>query len=297
MDEAQISQVRRFNRAVTQRIGALSDDYLASGRPLGEARLLFEIGLAGATVRELRARLALDSGYLSRMLRALEQQILVTSQPDASDARVRRVQLTAKGRKTWAALDKRSGDLAASVLAPLGDSQRIRLLTAMAEVERLLRASAVEIAVADPAGREAQCCLHAYFDELRKRFDEGFDPSLTVSADPDELVPPLGWFLLAHLDGAPVGCGALKIKDGIGEIKRMWVSPDTRGLGIAQRLLQSLEAQARAAGVDTLRLDTHRSLSEARALYLRNGYVEIAAYNNNPYAGYWFEKRDLQGRG
>lgn len=297
MDEAQISQVRRFNRAVTQRIGALSDDYLASGRPLGEARLLFEIGLAGATVRELRARLALDSGYLSRMLRALEQQTLVTSQPDASDARVRRVQLTAKGRKTWAALDKRSGDLAASVLAPLGDSQRIRLLAAMAEVERLLRASAVEIAVADPAGREAQRCLHAYFDELRERFDEGFDPSLTVSADPDELVPPLGWFLLAHLDGAPVGCGALKIKDGIGEIKRMWVSPDTRGLGIAQRLLQSLEAQARAAGVDTLRLDTHRSLSEARALYLRNGYVEIAAYNNNPYAGYWFEKRDLQGRG
>jgi len=296
MDEKQISQVRQFNRAVTQRIGALGDDYLASGRPLGEARLLYEIGRDGATVRDLRARLALDSGYLSRMLRALEQQALVTAQPDASDARVRRVSLTAKGRKAWAALDGRSKDMAASLLAPLGTSQRTRLLAAMAEVERFLRASAVVIEIEDPASPEAQVCLQAYFQELQERFDEGFDPALTISANPEELVPPAGWFLMARLDGAPVGCGALKIKDGIGEIKRMWVSREARGLGIAQRLLEALEARAQAAGVDTLRLDTHRSLTEARALYLRNGYAEIAAYNSNPYAGYWFEKRDLLGR-
>lgn len=298
MEDASLLQVRRFNRTVTQRIGALGDDYLGSGRPLGEARLLFEIGQAGATVRELRMRLALDSGYLSRMLRALEAQKLTMSRRDAGDARVRRVTLTARGRKEWVALDQRSKDLAASLLAPLGASQRERLLAAMADVERFLRASAVTIEPADPFGDEARACIQAYFEELQSRFDEGFDPALTVSANPEELVPPSGLLLIARLDGAAVGCGALKINgDGIGEIKRMWVAPSARGLGVAQRLLQSLEAHAVAAGVDVLRLDTNRSLTEARRLYLRNGYAEIPPYNANPYAHHWFEKRGSQRPG
>jgi DNA-binding MarR family transcriptional regulator/N-acetylglutamate synthase-like GNAT family acetyltransferase len=295
MDENQLLQVRRFNRTVTHRIGVLSGNYLGSGRPLGEARLLFEIGQDGATVRDLRARLGLDSGYLSRMLRVLEADGMTTSRRDAGDARVRRVTLTLKGKKEWATLDQRSRDLAASLLGPLGASQRKRLLAAMAEVERFLRASAVTIEPADPFSEDARACIEAYFHELQGRFDEGFDPVLTVSANPDELVPPLGWFLIARLDGAPVGCGALKIQDqGYGEIKRMWVAPAARGLGVAQRLLESLEARATAAGIDVLQLDTNRNLTEARELYLRNSYVEIAPYNTNPYAHYWFEKRGLQ---
>jgi DNA-binding MarR family transcriptional regulator/GNAT superfamily N-acetyltransferase len=297
MDESQLSQVRRFNRAVTHRIGALNGDYLGSGRPLGEARLLFEIGPEGATVRELRSRLGLDSGYLSRMLRALEAAKLTTSRPAALDARVRRVTLTTRGRKEWALLDRRSRDLAASVLEPLPNAQRERLLAAMAEVERFLRASAVRIEPADPFAAESRACIHAYFSELQERFDQGFDPARTVSADPEELVPPSGWFLLARLDGVAVGCGALKIKDdGVGEIKRMWVAPSARGLGIAQRLLEALEARATDAGVKVLQLDTNGKLVEARALYLRNGYVEIPAYNTNPYADHWFEKRSSLGR-
>jgi DNA-binding MarR family transcriptional regulator/GNAT superfamily N-acetyltransferase len=292
MDESQLLRVRRFNRMFTRRIGVLSDDYLGTGRPLGEARLLYEIGPDGATARDLRARLGLDSGYLSRMLRALEASKFIVSRPDARDARVRRVSLTAKGRREWAALDGRSKDLAASLLEPLGPAQRERLLAAMSEVERFLRASTVTIETADPHGDEARACIEAYFQELQERFDEGFDPALTVSARPEELVPPLGWFLIARLEGAPAGCGALKIQDGgVGEIKRMWVAPFARGLGVAQRLLEALEARAADAGVSVLRMDTHRSLAEARALYARNGYAEIAAYNANPYAHHWFEKR------
>src|SRR5574337_42760 len=295
MDDDQLSQVRRFNRAVTHRVGVFGDDYLGSGRSLGEARLLFEIGQDGATVRDLRKRLALDSGYLSRMLRALEAQKLTTSHRDTSDARVRCVMLTAKGKREWAALDQRSKDMAASLLAPLGASQRERMLAAMAEVERFLRAAAVVIEPADPFAEEAKTCIRAYFNELQQHFDEGFDPLFTVSANPEELVPPSGLLLIARLDGVPVGCGALKIKEGgLGEIKRMWVAPSARGLGVAQRLLESIEAHALAAGVDVLQLDTHRNLTEARKLYLRNGYVEIAPYNANPYADYWFEKRGLQ---
>lgn len=292
MERDDLLQVRRFNRAVTHRIGALSDDYLSSGRPLGKARLLFEIGPTGATVRELRTRLGLDAGYLSRMLRALEAEKLTATRPDPSDARVRRVSLTAKGRKERSRLDRRSEEMASSLLAPLEASQRRHLLAAMAEVERLLRASAVRVEVADPSAEEAQRCIAAYFEELQERFDEGFDPALTVSAHPEELVPPRGLFVLARQDGVPVGCGALKITDGgYGEIKRMWVSPSARGLGIGQRMLRSLEEHAASAGVEVLRLDTHRKLTEARGLYLRNGYVETMAYNTNVYAHHWFEKR------
>lgn len=272
----------------------LNDDYLGRGRPLAESRLLFEIGRDGADVRELRARLALDSGYLSRLLRALESQGLLATRPAPHDARVRRVALTRKGRREVDALDRDSQALASALLAPLGEAQRQKLVAAMAEVERLLRASAVELVLADPAGAEARGCIDAYLHELDERFDGGFDAARSVSADPAELVPPAGAFVLARLDGAAVGCGGLKlIAPGMGEIKRMWVAPSARGLGVAQRLLEALEAQAVVMGVRILRLDTHRELSEARALYLRNGYAEIPPYNDNPYAHHWFEKRGL----
>lgn len=297
MDKEQFQQVRRFNRAVTGRIGVLSDNYLGSGRPLGEARLLFEIGRDGANVRDLRTRLSLDSGYLSRLLRSLERQGLATSQRADGDARVRRITLTPKGRKEWSALDRRSQELASSLLAPLGERQRERLLAAMEEVERLMRASSVTIEPADPGSTEARTCIAAYFGELQERFDAGFDPARSTSADPAELVPPAGLFLVARLNGQPVGCGALKINGRrLGEIKRMWVAPSARGLGIAQRLLDALEKHATDAGLDVLQLDTNRSLSEARALYARNGYVEIAPYNTNPYAHHWYEKRGLRRR-
>lgn len=291
MDEDQVRQVREFNRAVTRRIGALDDDYLGRGRPLAVSRLLFEIGRDGADVAALRTRLSLDSGYLSRMLRALENEGMVVVCPAPGDARKRRAVLTRKGLREFAALDARSERFAASLLAPLGAARRRRLVEAMAEVEQCLRASAVRIAVADPASAEARACVGAYLREIDARFAGGFDPSRGPTAEPDELVPPKGAFLLAHLDGEAIGCGAIKVlAPRVGEIKRMWVAPGARGLGIAQRLLEALETWATAMGLSTLRLDTQRSLVEARALYERNGYREIARYNDNPYADYWFEK-------
>ncbi len=298
MDASQLQQVRRFNRAVTRRIGVLTDDYLGRGRPLGESRLLFEIGREGADVRDLRARLGLDSGYLSRLLRALEAQGLVASQPAPDDARVRRVRLTARGLREWQALDAGSQDVAAALLSPLGAGQRARLVAAMGEIERLLNAATVAVAPADPDGAEARACIGAYLEELRQRFESGFDPDRGPSAAPEELVPPKGLFLLARLDGEAVGCAGLKTTGpGVGEIKRMWVAPSARGLGIAQRLLDALEAHAAAMALHTLQLDTNRTLAEARALYQRNGYREIPAYNDNPYAHHWFEKRLDPARG
>jgi DNA-binding MarR family transcriptional regulator/ribosomal protein S18 acetylase RimI-like enzyme len=286
-----VDQVRRFNRTVTQRIGALSDGYLARDRPLGQARVLWEVGPDGSDVRQLRSRLGLDSGYLSRLLRALEDDGLVVVEPGRADRRVRTARLTRRGRAEWAVLDGRSDELAGSILEPLSGGQRIRLMTAMAEVERLLAASAVQVGVCDPGHPDARFCLRAYFSELARRFDDGFDPGRSISADDAELTPPAGLLLVARLHGEPVGCGALKFHDGgPAEIKRMWVAPAVRGLGLGRRLLTGLEEHAADRRVAALRLETNRALDEAIGLYRAAGYREVTAFNDEPYAHHWFEK-------
>jgi DNA-binding MarR family transcriptional regulator/GNAT superfamily N-acetyltransferase len=292
MATEQVAQVRSFNRLVTEQVGALNDHFLGRDHSLGESRLLWEIGNEGAEVRELRGRLALDSAYVSRLLRALEGQGLVVVEASPSDGRVRHARLTDAGRAERAELDRRSDEFATAVLAPLSDSQRARLTAAMAEVERLLVASMVTIDVADPATPEARWCFEQYFAELNRRFDAGFDPALSISANSSELTPPEGLMLVAHLRQEPVGCGALKFhEDAPSELKRMWIAPRMRGLGLGQRLLTELERHAQEAGVTTLRLETNRNLTSAIALYRRSGYQEVPAFNDEPYAHHWFEKQ------
>jgi DNA-binding MarR family transcriptional regulator/GNAT superfamily N-acetyltransferase len=291
MDSAMVSQVRRFNRTVTQRIGALDDAFLARGRPLGQDRVLWEIGPDGCDVRLLRSRLDLDSGYLSRLLRALEDDGLVAVGPSGADKRVRTARLTARGLAERAVLDRLSDDAAAAILQPLSAQQRTRLISAMADVERLLVASAIQIAVTDPRHPDARFCLRAYFSELAQRFDSGFDPGRSISADDEELTAPAGLLLAATVHGEPVGCGAVKFHPGApAEIKRMWVASAMRGLGLGRRLLAELEAHAAAGGARILRLETNRTLGEAIGLYRAAGYREVAAFNDEPYAHHWFEK-------
>jgi DNA-binding MarR family transcriptional regulator/GNAT superfamily N-acetyltransferase len=290
--ESQLQSVRRFNRLVTQRVGALEVDYLRRGRPLAEARLLFEIGADGADVRALRSKLGLDSGYLSRLLQSLSAQELIAIAKGEEDGRRRRVSLTRKGSAERAAYDRLSDNLAESMLDPLDGSQQNRLLAAMGEVERLIRAASVKVAAEAPDTADARLCLSTYFSELAARFETGFDAGADDSARVEDMAPPSGLFVIARLDGDAVGCGGFKRVDrATGEIKRVWTAPSARGLGVARRMLRALEAAAREAGLKTLRLDTNRALTEAHALYRSEGYREIARFNDNPYAHHWFEKR------
>ncbi|MEU7239776.1 helix-turn-helix domain-containing GNAT family N-acetyltransferase [Streptomyces sparsogenes] len=296
MHVSQIDQVRRFNRTVTERVGVLHDHYLGRDRPIGEARLLWEIGDRGQDVRRLRERLGLDSGYASRLLRALERDGLVTVEPHPEDRRVRTVRLTDAGRAERATLDRRSDELAGSLLEPLNAVQRARLVAAMAEVDRLLTAATVTLDPVDPDHPDAQHCLRSYFTELRELFDTGFDPARSLLPDAGELRPPRGLFLVARLHGEPVGCAGLKLPPGApAEIKRMWVAPHTRGLGLARRFLTELEARAARHGCDVLRLDTNKALDAAIGLYHSSGFQEVPAFNDEPYAHHWFEKRITQG--
>ncbi|MBV8429583.1 MAG: MarR family transcriptional regulator, partial [Solirubrobacterales bacterium] len=120
MERDMINRVRRFNRTITQRIGALDDAFLSRDRPLGQARVLWEIGSGGSDVRALRSRLDLDSGYLSRLLRALESDGLVVVEPNGADGRVRTARLTRHWLAERAELDRRSDEAAAAILGPLG---------------------------------------------------------------------------------------------------------------------------------------------------------------------------------
>ncbi|MFC9245530.1 GNAT family N-acetyltransferase [Streptomyces sp. NPDC057136] len=292
MDTMGIDQVRRFNRTVTERVGVLHDHYLGRDRPIGEARLLWEIGEQGKDVRRLRERLGLDSGYVSRLLRSLGTEGLVTVEPQPQDRRVRTVRLTAAGRAERALLDNRSDELAGSLLEPLNAAQRSRLVAAMAEVDRLLTAATVTLDAVDPDHPDSGQCLRSYFTELQERFETGFDPARSLLPDAGELRPPQGLFLVARLHGEPVGCAGLKLPPGApAEVKRMWVAPHARRLGLGRRFLVELEARAALHGSDVLRLDTNKALSAAVGLYHSYGFQEVTAFNDEPYAHHWFEKR------
>jgi DNA-binding MarR family transcriptional regulator/GNAT superfamily N-acetyltransferase len=292
METRQIAQVRRFNRVATERAGALSERFLGRRRPLGQARLLWEIGREGADVRDLRARLGHDSGYLSRLLRALEAEGLVAVRPDEADARVRRATLTPQGEREWDELESRSEALAVSVLEPLSERQERDLVSAMETVERLLTASMISVEVESPRGAAGRWCLEQYYTELRERFDTGFDPATSSLPDSGDMAPPNGLFLIARLRGDPVGCGGLILQGARpAEIKRMWVASAVRGLGLGKRLLSELERRAEDSGAPATRLDTNRNLTEAISMYRSSGYEEIPDFNGEPYAHHWFEKR------
>jgi len=130
------------------------------------------------------------------------------------------------------------------------------------------------------------------FAELDRRFDTGFDPALSIRAAVEEMRPPAGLFLVAVLRAEPVGCGALKFHSNQpAKLKRMWVAESARGIGLVRRLLGELEVRAARHGAAAVRLETNKTLVEAISLYRSAGYVEVAAFNDEPYAHHWFEKQ------
>ena len=142
------------------------------------------------------------------------------------------------------------------------------------------------ITTADPASPAALACLAAYFAELNTRMPGGFDPG--PPTDPALYRAPHGLFLLAGAADQPLGCVALSIPDR--EVKRLWVAPAARGMGLGPRLMAKIEDHARALGLTNLRLDTNATLTEAIAMYARTDWLPIPRYNDNPYAQAWFAK-------
>lgn len=284
-----ISRFRRFSRAVTSEVGALDQSFLGRGRPLGSARVLNAIGQGRSEVAAIRDYLGLDSGLLSRLLRGLEAEGLVTTAPHPEDARARIAQLTEAGEAEFAAYEALSDQRAADTLARHPRPEA--LLAAMDLVASALGRDRITLEEVDPRSDKALYCLHEYYSELARRFDTGFDVSLSRDPEAAAMQAPRGAFLLALSDGMPIGCGGLKGSGGpVAEIKRLWIAPSARGLGLSKRLMAALEDRARELGITTLRLDTNSALPEAVALYRGLGWREIDRFNDDPYPDHFFEK-------
>ncbi|MTV13487.1 MULTISPECIES: helix-turn-helix domain-containing GNAT family N-acetyltransferase [Bradyrhizobium] len=284
-----VSRVRRFNRAVTSAVGALDTSFLGRGRPLGAARVLNAIGHGRADVGEIRDYLGLDSGLMSRLLRSLEDEGLIETTAHADDARRRIARLTTVGKREFNAYEAISNRQAKDLLAH--HSQREALLAAMDLIASALGRDGTALDEMDPRSDEARYCLGEYYAELARRFEKGFDVRLSRDPEAKDMVRPRGTFIVAMSDGLPIGCVGLKgSSSGFAEIKRLWVAPDARGLGLGRRLMNAAERAARELGITVLRLDTNSALPEAGQLYRRTGWTEIPRFNDDPYPDLFFEK-------
>lgn len=284
-----VARIRRFNRAVTREVGALDASFLGRGRPLGAARVLNAIGKGMGDVGAVRDYLGLDSGLMSRLLRGLEAEGLVETAPGEDDARRRVARLTQAGQAEFAEYEALSDGRAGALLA--AHPKPTALLAAMDLIASALGRGRIELNEVDPRSDAARWCLGEYYGELGRRFAQGFDVNLSRDPEAGDMIRPRGVFLVAMSDGLPVGCGGLKGHDGTwAEIKRVWVAPSARGLGLATRLMGTLEEAARGLGIGTLRLDTNSALPEAVAMYRGAGWTEIPRFNDDPYPDVFFEK-------
>ncbi|RDE10575.1 bifunctional helix-turn-helix transcriptional regulator/GNAT family N-acetyltransferase [Pelagibacterium lacus] len=285
-----IARFRRFSRAVTSEVGALDHSFLGRGRPLGSARVLNAIGHGRGDIAAIRDYLGLDSGLMSRLLRGLEEEHLIETRPDAADARRRVVALTGKGRAEFAAYEALSNNRAEALLARHPRPEA--LLDAMDLVASALGRDRFTFETVDPRSDAARHGLARYYVELDRRFDGGFEVGRSADPDAMDMIAPRGSFIVVMSDGLPIGCVGLKGTDkGYAEIKRLWIAPSARGLGLARRLMDAAEAAARQLGIATLRLDTNKALTEAIALYRKTGWTEIDRFNDDPYPDFFFEKR------
>lgn len=285
-----IARLRRFNRAVTREVGALDHSYLGRGRPLGAARVLQLVTEAGTDVARVRDRLALDSGLMSRLLRSLEDEGLVTTATDPADRRRRIARLTPAGTVENAAY-RDIGHIAAKATLARAGRQGQALLQAMDLIATQLLHDVTEITDTDPDTPEALSCLAAYYRLLSETIPGLPAEKLPLPLpDADAYRPPQGAFLIALSDGMPIGCVSLRPLEGTeAEVKRLWVHPDARGQGLARRLMATLETRARALGYQRLKLDSNAALTDAIALYRRMGWADCAPYTGFP-ANVWMSK-------
>jgi DNA-binding MarR family transcriptional regulator/N-acetylglutamate synthase-like GNAT family acetyltransferase len=252
--------------------------------------VLNAIGQGREDVSELRDHLRLDSGLTSRLLRGLEDEGLIETAPAPGDARRRVARLTTKGREEFSAYEDLSNERAEAALARAPDPER--LLAAMDLVAATLGADRIAMEEVDPRAPAARRCLERYYAELSQRFAGGFEVSRSRDPEASAMTAPRGGFWVAALDGLGLGCVGLTGNGGeTAEIKRLWVAPAARGLGLGRKLMAAAEARARELGVAALRLDTNSALPEAAALYRRSGWREIPRFNDDPYPDMFFEKR------
>ena len=291
LDE-RVAAIRQFNRLYTRRIGVLQDGFLDTTYSLAEARVLYELARRQhATATEIAAELALDHGYLSRILRRFGELGLVSKTASPTDRRQSLLSLTAKGRMAFAPLDQRSQDEVAAMLRNVSPSDQGRLVAAMHTIERVLgempAPEAPYILRPPRAGDMGWVVsrhgtvyggeygwderLEALTAEIVATFVRNFDPKRERC-----------W--MAERDAEPVGCVFIvKEDDTSARLRLLLVDPQARGLGIGAKLVDEAVQFARGCGYRKITLWTHSVLVGARRIYERAGFRQVTSWTHNEF--------------
>lgn len=286
---ADVKAVRAFNRFYTQRIGILRR-YLDSDFTLTEVRVLYEIAhRPGVTASALARELAVDAGYLSRMLRRFAAEGWLARETSAADARQSLLKLTEAGHAAFAPLQQKSRDETAALLAGVAPAARPRLVRALRTVQDLLAPGRERhVVLRDPApgdlgwvvqqhgelyAREYgyPAAFEALVAEVAARYLRDFDPAWEK-----------GW--IAEVDGERAGSVFVVRKSAtVAQLRLLILRPEARGLGLGGRLVDECIAFARARRYRKLTLWTNGQLAAARAIYASRGFRCV---KREPYPAY-----------
>jgi len=278
-----VAAFRGFSRFYTNLIGVLRAELLDSPYSLAEARILFELATSGDVleVADLRQRLDMDAGYLSRILGRFEADGIAVRERSEADARKQRIRLTEAGAAAAADLSDRSDAQAAALLAPLTAADERRLTGAMAAVESILggalpAAPAMVLRPLGPGDLGWVVQRHGALYPAEYGWDETFEAMVArIAADYAAAHDPRrerAW--IAELDGEPVGSiFCVAAGPTTAKLRLLLVEPKARGLGVGGRLVDECVRFATRAGYREMVLFTHDILVGARRLYERAGFV------------------------
>jgi DNA-binding MarR family transcriptional regulator/GNAT superfamily N-acetyltransferase len=279
--DRQIAAVRAFNRFYTHQLGLLDESLLQSGFSLTEGRLLYELAQRDrVTAAELGRQLGLDAGYMSRLLSKFEARGWVERTTSPSDARQVLLTLTAKGRETFAPLERGTYDQITAMLEPLPRPERERLVGAMQQVHRLLGGlpePKVPYILRDPRPGDLGFIVHRH--GLVYHQEHGWDASFEalvaeiVAQFAKSFDPKRERCWVAEREGEVVGSVFLvRASDELAKLRLLYVEPSARGLGIGARLVEECIRFARASGYTKMTLWTNDVLVSARRIYQAAGF-------------------------
>jgi DNA-binding MarR family transcriptional regulator/GNAT superfamily N-acetyltransferase len=276
-----VEAVRRFNRFYTRQIGVLREGLLESPFSLTEVRVLYELAhRENPTATELGEELELDAGYLSRILRGFQNRGLIKKSPSETDKRQSLLALTARGRKVFAPLDKRSGEEVERMLVGLSAAEQNRLIAAMRTIEELLGhrpESKVSYLIRPHQPGDMGWVVHRHGVLYSQEYgwDERFEALVAgiVAEFIQNLDPKRERCWIAEREAEIVGSVFLvKKSKAVAKLRLLLVEPHARGLGIGKRLVDECIRFARQAGYRKITLWTQSKLKAARHLYEQAGF-------------------------
>jgi len=290
---AQVKAIRSFNRFYTQRIGVL-DPYLGSAFSLTEVRVLYELAHRDQpTASELARDLALDGGYLSRILRRFESSGWLARVPSPADARQSLLRLTEAGHAAFAPLQQRSRDEASALLAALPQAQRDELIAAMAKVQALLDPQATTVRprtvlLREPQSGDMGWVVQQHGEIYAREYGWNMEFESLVAGVVAGFVknfqPQWERCWIAEVDGQRAGSVFVVRKSAtVAQLRLLILTPQARGLGLGARLADECIAFARAKGFRKMVLWTNSNLQAARGIYAKRGF-QLA--KSEPYTGY-----------